>query len=158
MTACDGERSSQIPPLVERRLGRERARLYRAAAILRCLEVASAHADDLPVTSAVETARRLVDKALNQLDSVVLLRPETTTQAGGRREAPFGPRTYRLGWADAAGAVREGHESYDTLDAALQAGQPCNVERRQRGEAPFTLVTVNRVLECRDLTPGEFAP
>jgi hypothetical protein len=70
----NGERGADIPPRMQRIIERERRRLGRATALLRCLVVASMYDEELDVTDIAEVVRRLVDRAIDRLDAVELRR------------------------------------------------------------------------------------
>lgn len=74
MSADTDERRSEPSPRVARAIDRERGRLGRAAALLRCLIVASMYDDEIEVTEVAEEACRLVNKAIDRLDIVELCR------------------------------------------------------------------------------------
>jgi hypothetical protein len=74
VSASTDERRSELSPRVARAIDRERGRLGRAAAVLRCLLVASMYDDEIDVTEVAEAACRLVNKAIDRLDIVELCR------------------------------------------------------------------------------------
>jgi hypothetical protein len=71
---AEKKRKSELSPRIVRVIDRERARLGRATAVLKCLTVASIYDDKIDVSDVVEVAYRLVLKAIDHLDSIELLR------------------------------------------------------------------------------------
>jgi hypothetical protein len=68
------EGAANLSPKVIRAIERERRRLDRATALLKCLTVASMYDDAIDAGGVAEVAYRLVEKAIGRLDVVELRR------------------------------------------------------------------------------------
>lgn len=164
MTAQGHPGRASLPRKLYRAIERERRRMARASAILRCLALASRDAPDQKVDLAeMDDVRQLTGKAIHRLNELELLnaisghavvRDESDVSPFAAFEGANPPATlldtldralsevvHTLAWLDQHGVLHEGdQDAFPTAQGAEQASTQGNSDRRDSGDPPLTLV------------------